>query len=124
MILVTHFVGFYAVAFRRLNVEQATYVALADATDRVLLWLYLNMQCLYILLAISGYMVCRMVVRPSYAGYKRFILARGARIYPPLLFGLKFSVAIYVSSGQPTDRSHGCGEPRSQFIRVAKQRHE
>src|SRR5437588_11075701 len=95
-ILVTliHFAGFYANGFRQLNVAEATYMSVPSVTDGILLWLSLNLQSVYILLTISGYMVCRMVMRQSYAGYGRFIVARAARIYPLLLFSLAFAVAV------------------------------
>jgi peptidoglycan/LPS O-acetylase OafA/YrhL len=101
LVSVTHFTGFYAAGFRGLDVERATYASVPSATDAAYLWLYLSMQSLYILLTISGWMVCRMVMRPSYGGYRRFLASRALRIYPPLLFSLAFAVAIYALMGTP-----------------------
>jgi peptidoglycan/LPS O-acetylase OafA/YrhL len=100
LVSLTHFTGLYVAAYRGFSLERVTYASLDTPTDRLYLWLFLGQQSLYILLTISGYMVCRMVVRPSYAGYLRFILARGARIYPPLLFGLLFALLGYALIGK------------------------
>src|SRR5258706_2186788 len=105
LVSLTHFVGFYALGFRGLNVERATYVSVPHAVDALFLWLYLNMQSLYILLTISGFMVCRMVMRSSYRGYGHFLLARSVRIYPPLLFSLGFAVALASLLSEPVDLS-------------------
>src|SRR5258706_279902 len=105
LVSLTHFVGFYALGFRGLNVERATYVSVPHAVDALFLWLYLNMQSLYILLTISGFMVCRMVMRSSYRGYGHFLLARSVRIYPPLLFSLGFAVAELLGADPAHRRS-------------------
>jgi exopolysaccharide production protein ExoZ len=105
LVSLTHFAAAYALSYRALTIEHATYLGLPNPTDKLFLWFYLSMQSLYILLTISGYMVCRMIMRPTYPGYARFILARGARIYPPLLFGLVFAVTIFLLLGYAIDLS-------------------
>jgi peptidoglycan/LPS O-acetylase OafA/YrhL len=105
LVSVTHFTGFYAAGFRGWEVERATYATVPSITDAAYLWLYLSMHSLYILLTISGYMVCRMVMRPSYGGYRRFLAARALRIYPPLLFSLFFALVVFTVMKVPLDLS-------------------
>ena len=105
LVSLTHFVGAYGTGFRGMHMERLSYTTLATPLDGLFLWLFLNMHSVYILLTISGFMVCRMVMRPSYSGYWHFIAARGARIYPPLIFSLLFAAAIALLFSQAIDLS-------------------
>jgi exopolysaccharide production protein ExoZ len=94
LVTLTHFVLAYTAGFRGLSLDRFNYASLPNSGDRIFLWLAMNMQSLYILLTISGFMVCRMVLRQTYPGYFRFLVGRSLRIYPPFIFSLLFALAI------------------------------
>jgi len=101
LVTLTHFVGAYAAIFRHIDLQQANFGNTPGFFDKILLWLFLNMHSLDILFVVSGFMVCRMVLRPSYPGLAGFLWARCMRIYPPLLVSLLFAVAMYSFASQP-----------------------
>ncbi len=91
-----HFNGLYLVSFRGGSPDVIPFAAWHDPFDKVLFWLYHSHHGVYIFFVLSGFLICRIVMRAGSFNYGTFLKRRVFRIYPAFLLALALCLAISV----------------------------
>lgn len=91
-----HFAGLYLALFRGGNPDAIPLAGWTQWQDRILYWLYHSHHGVQLFFVLSGFLICRLVLRPGRFDYGSFIRRRFLRIYPAFL--LAFAICLSITT--------------------------
>ncbi|WP_084651480.1 acyltransferase [Bosea sp. BIWAKO-01] len=88
-----HFCGTYMATFRGGNPNVVRFGEWVNLYDRLLYWLFHSHHGVYIFFMLSGFLICRIAIKPSFK-YVGFVGKRLVRVYPAFLLAMAICAAL------------------------------